>query len=219
MDQTAESKPRVLVVDDSRLMRVAAKKILKEHFEIEEAADGEIACRANLFEEEVLAVSAALSGGEVVRDAVALNDGDAGDVFFFNLPVIGPDGPFFPAGAGRINDGVDTDADGICDAGDSDSDGDGYSNDDETTNCVPPSDPLDAGSTPVDTDGDLSCDTLDDDDDNDSILDGDDVDPVDPARCQDLDGDTCDDCSLAQPPNIGNDGLDKIGRASCRERV
>ena len=43
MDQTAESKPRALVVDDSRLMRVAAKKILKEHFEIEEAADGEIA--------------------------------------------------------------------------------------------------------------------------------------------------------------------------------
>lgn len=50
-----------------------------------------------------------VSGGEVVRDAVALNDGDAGDVFFFNPPVIGPDGPFFPAGAGRINDGVDTD--------------------------------------------------------------------------------------------------------------
>jgi diguanylate cyclase (GGDEF)-like protein len=41
MEQQAATKPRILVVDDSRLMRVAAKKILKEHFDIEEAADGE----------------------------------------------------------------------------------------------------------------------------------------------------------------------------------
>ena len=44
--------------------------------------------------------------------------------------------------------------------------------DDETTNCSPASDPLNAASTPVDTDSDGSCDTLDTDDDNDSILDG-----------------------------------------------
>ena len=68
------------------------------------------------------------------------------------------------------NDGVDTDADGLCDAGDTDADGDDYSNDDETTNCVPASDPLDPASTPVDTDGDLICDTLDPDNDNDTIL-------------------------------------------------
>lgn len=64
-----------------------------------------------------LVETASLSGGvgtnvtgiEVVRDSVALNDGDAGDTFFFGAPVIGPDGSFFPAGARRLVDGVDTD--------------------------------------------------------------------------------------------------------------
>jgi predicted extracellular nuclease len=51
----------------------------------------------------------AVTGAETVRDAVALTDGDAGDTFFFGAPVIGPDGPFFPAGARRAIDGVDTD--------------------------------------------------------------------------------------------------------------
>jgi predicted extracellular nuclease len=50
-----------------------------------------------------------VTGSEVVRDAVALTDGGAGDTFFFGAPVIGPDGPFFPAGARRVTDGIDTD--------------------------------------------------------------------------------------------------------------
>lgn len=50
-----------------------------------------------------------VTGGEIVRDAVALTDGDAGDTFFFGAPVIGPDGSFFPAGARRLVDGTDTD--------------------------------------------------------------------------------------------------------------
>lgn len=62
-----------------------------------------------------LVETASLSGGlatgtEVVRDAVALTDGGATDVFFFGAPVIGPDGVFFPAGIRRVADGVDTDA-------------------------------------------------------------------------------------------------------------
>lgn len=40
-----------------------------------------------------------VTGAEVVLDAVALNDGGAGDTFFFGAPIIGSDGPFFPAGA------------------------------------------------------------------------------------------------------------------------
>jgi len=67
-----------------------------------------------------LVETASLSGGtgsnvtgtEVVRDAVALTDGDAGDVFYFGAPVIGPDGSFFPAGARRLVDGADTDTAG-----------------------------------------------------------------------------------------------------------
>lgn len=51
----------------------------------------------------------AVSGAEVVLDAVGVTDGGDGDTFFFNAPVIGPDGTFLPAGVGRIVDGVDTD--------------------------------------------------------------------------------------------------------------
>lgn len=36
-----DNKPRILVVDDSRLMRVAVKKILKKEYELVEAADGD----------------------------------------------------------------------------------------------------------------------------------------------------------------------------------
>jgi predicted extracellular nuclease len=50
-----------------------------------------------------------VSGSEVVLDTVALTDGDAGDTFYFGAPVIGPDGAFFPAGARRSVDGIDTD--------------------------------------------------------------------------------------------------------------
>ncbi|MCR9052101.1 MAG: lamin tail domain-containing protein [Phaeodactylibacter xiamenensis] len=50
-----------------------------------------------------------VTGGEFWRDVVALTDGDAGDTFFFDAPVIGPDGNFFPAGVRRVTDGVDTD--------------------------------------------------------------------------------------------------------------
>ena len=72
----------------------------------------------NYFENSSLTVALvetdSLGGGdyvtenEVVRSAIALSDGDPGDQFFFGAPVIGPDGPFFPAGARRLVDGVDT---------------------------------------------------------------------------------------------------------------
>jgi len=41
MTEAVENKPVLLVVDDSRLMRVAARKILKGEFDILEASDGE----------------------------------------------------------------------------------------------------------------------------------------------------------------------------------
>lgn len=45
----------------------------------------------------------------VVLDAVGVTDGGASDAFAFGAPVVGPDGPFLPAGVRRIVDGVDTD--------------------------------------------------------------------------------------------------------------
>jgi predicted extracellular nuclease len=49
-----------------------------------------------------------VSGSEVVLDAVASFDTKENTVFF-DAPIVGPDGKFFPAGVGRIEDGVDTD--------------------------------------------------------------------------------------------------------------
>ncbi|MEN8760919.1 MAG: diguanylate cyclase [Thiogranum sp.] len=43
MPEATTNRPTILVVDDSRLMRVAARKILKNDFEILEAEDGEAA--------------------------------------------------------------------------------------------------------------------------------------------------------------------------------
>jgi diguanylate cyclase (GGDEF)-like protein len=43
MTESTANRPTILVVDDSRLMRVAARKILKNDFEILEAEDGEVA--------------------------------------------------------------------------------------------------------------------------------------------------------------------------------
>ncbi|MDH5613953.1 MAG: diguanylate cyclase, partial [Gammaproteobacteria bacterium] len=40
-EETTENQPHVLVVDDSRLMRVAVKKILKKDYRLTEAEDGE----------------------------------------------------------------------------------------------------------------------------------------------------------------------------------
>jgi hypothetical protein len=50
-----------------------------------------------------------VTGSEIVLDAIGLSDGGAGDQAYFGAPVLGPDGAFFPAGARRISDGVDTD--------------------------------------------------------------------------------------------------------------
>ena len=53
-------------------------------------------------------VGGSVSGSEVVLDVVGITDADPSS-FFFNPPVIGPDGNFFPAGVRRLADGVDTD--------------------------------------------------------------------------------------------------------------
>ena len=64
------------------------------------------------------------------------------------------------------------DSDGCQDSSeDLDDDGDGYSDVDETTNCLEGNDPLDDGDYPSDNDGDYSCDQLDADDDNDGFSD------------------------------------------------
>jgi cysteine-rich repeat protein len=60
--------------------------------------------------------------------------------------------------ANRMNDGVDTDGDGLCDHGDLDDDGDGFT-DTEEIECL--SNPLNAESQPSDIDSDSICDLKD----------------------------------------------------------
>ncbi|MEO9479298.1 MAG: Ig-like domain-containing protein [Maribacter dokdonensis] len=116
------------------------------------------------------------------------------------------------------NDGLDTDGDGLCDAGDPDDDNDGVldgadnapldpsvcqdADGDGCDDCSATSNTdfsvgnnFDPSNDGIDTDGDGICDSGDDDDDNDGVLDGADNAPLDPSSCQDLDNDGCDDCS------------------------
>ncbi|MFA7386050.1 MAG: response regulator [Thiohalobacteraceae bacterium] len=60
-ESAAEAKPRVLVVDDSRVIRVAARKILKEEFEALEAGDGEEAWELLTKEPDIALVLSDLS--------------------------------------------------------------------------------------------------------------------------------------------------------------
>ncbi len=72
--------------------------------------------------------------------------------------------------------------------------------------------------TPNDVDGGDVCDP---DDDNDGVDDDDDTDPFDPQVCEDVDVDTCDDCSEngtdfePYTPDIANDGPDDDGDGLC----
>jgi hypothetical protein len=141
-------------------------------------------------------------------------------------------------------DGPDNDGDGACDPGDPDDDNDSVPDGSDVApfdadqcadvdgdgcdDCAVGADDLgplvDAlpDADGVDTDGDCICNLGDTDDDNDGVLDGADVDPLDPTACQDLDADTCDDCTWGMDGFGGladylpaNDGTDTDGDGLC----
>jgi glucose/arabinose dehydrogenase len=126
------------------------------------------------------------------------------------------------------NDGLDTDADGSCNAGDPDDDGDGVADaadaapldrhacrDVDADSCDDCSGGSDApGGDGPDTDGDGSCNAGDPDDDNDGVVDGADAQPLNRFACRDVDADSCDDCSSGSDAPA-NDGLDADGDGSC----
>ena len=144
------------------------------------------------------------------------------------------------------SDGLDTDSDGACNVGDEDDDNDtvldgvdldslnpSVCSDTDNDGCDDCSqtalDNFDAGDVnpQVDNDGDDNdsdgaCDLGDNDDDNDNVSDNDDNDQFDPSICQDLDGDTCDDCSGTDSsdfsgtyPDVSNDGDDNDSDGAC----
>jgi hypothetical protein len=65
-----------------------------------------------------------------------------------------------------------------------------------------------------DFDGDGAADVCDQDDDGDSFVDAEDLDPLDPAICIDVDFDGCNDCANG-PPDFFDDGTDTDGDAAC----
>ncbi|MCK4660177.1 MAG: DUF2341 domain-containing protein, partial [Phycisphaerae bacterium] len=128
------------------------------------------------------------------------------------------------------NDGLDTDSDGLCDAGDTDDDNDGVLDGDDTDpldpyvcqdtdtdgcdDCSQTGGPPDPANDGTDTDSNGICDAGDPDDDGDGVPDGDDSHPLDPYQCRDVDGDTCDDCSSGTD-DPSNDGTDTDGDGLC----
>ncbi|MBM4291987.1 MAG: hypothetical protein FJ138_11525, partial [Deltaproteobacteria bacterium] len=106
------------------------------------------------------------------------------------------------------NDGADLDADGLCDAGDPDVDGDTIPN--VADNC-----PRTPNSNQLNTDGDPQGDACDPDDDNDNVLDADDLNPTNARVCRDADLDTCDDCSETGVVNARRDGPDLDNDGKC----
>jgi len=167
------------------------------------------------------------------------SDGDSCDDCGVGTDNFGPLSDSLPA-----NDGLDTDADGLCDAGDPDDDNDGVpdatdpsdwnpdlcgdSDADGCDDCVvgtdnfgPLSDSL-PGNDGTDTDGDGLCDAGDPDTDNDGVSNAADPSDSNPHVCGDSDADACDDCAVGSDgfgplsdSLPGNDGLDTDADGLC----
>jgi len=131
-----------------------------------------------------------------------------------------------------VDEFPDFDGDGIPDCTDDDDDNDSVLDVDDTDpfdpsicqdldgdgcdDCAVTIGPPDPANDGPDLDGDGLCDDGDDDIDGDSVPNEEDTDPLDPTICQDLDGDTCDDCSVTGgPPDTTNDGVDTDGDGIC----
>jgi hypothetical protein len=122
----------------------------------------------------------------------------------------------------------DNDADGTCDGTDDDDDNAGVraaddsdptdpnlcgdSDADDCDDCSSGSN--DPAADGTDTDADGLCDAGDADDDNDTVPDDEDIAPLDPTQCEDLDADTCDDCSNGLPDPL-TDGPDTDADGLC----
>jgi uncharacterized protein (TIGR03382 family) len=166
-----------------------------------------------------------LDGSDVARtnpNACRDSDADACD----DCSVTGANS----SGGNVSNDGADTNADGQCNLGDPDDDGDGVpdasdsdpgmirvcsdTDSDTCDDCA-----AGAGAAPLadglDTDMDGKCDLGDSDDDGDGVSDASDGQPLNPKRCRDQDADGCDDCALTGKADPSMDGPDADGDGIC----
>ncbi len=130
------------------------------------------------------------------------------------------------------NDGADFDSDGLCDVGDPDADNDTVLNINDTNPLNPnlcqdaDNDTCDdcsvVSGTPTinndgpDLDNDGLCDAGDPDIDGDTVPNTVDTNTRNPNLCQDVDGDTCDDCIVVSgTPSPNNDGADLDNDGLC----
>ncbi|MGC4065514.1 MAG: hypothetical protein QM784_12880 [Polyangiaceae bacterium] len=142
------------------------------------------------------------------------------------------------SGGSVANDGLDTDADGRCNLGDTDDDNDGVLDAADSSPLNPlvcrdvDADTCDDCSVTgangsggsisndgADSDGDWQCNAGDTDDDNDGVADSSDSASTNPNVCRDMDLDGCDDCSVTgangSGGNVANDGLDTDKDGRC----
>ncbi|UCH86239.1 MAG: S8 family serine peptidase [Dehalococcoidia bacterium] len=119
------------------------------------------------------------------------------------------------------DDGPDNEPDGLCDDGDPDDDNDGPLDTWENGYACTDKWTADA-SDDDDTDGlthaqeyAAATHPCDPDTDDDTVLDGTDTDPLDPYVCQDVDSDTCDDCSVLGVADPSQDGTDADSDGAC----
>jgi len=123
----------------------------------------------------------------------------------------------YTTGADPCDD--DTDDDTILDGDDTDPVNPNLCQDldtDTCDDCAVTGGPPNTANDGTDTDADGDCDAGDTDDDDDTVDDVDDTDPLDPNVCQDLDTDTCDDCSqTGGPPDTADDGPDNEPDGLC----
>jgi len=127
-------------------------------------------------------------------------------------------------------DGPDLDEDGLCDAGDTDQDGDGVVDQDDshphnallchdldadTCDECATGTVLTVNADGPDQDSDGLCNAGDDDDDVDGVADGSDSAPLDRSVCHDTDGDTCDECATGTEVAVNADGIDTDADGLC----
>lgn len=86
--ETAATNPKVLIVDDSRVIRVAAKKILRDHYNLAEAGDGAEALQVLSQETAISVVLSDLSMPNVGGMELLAKMRESDDEYLRTMPVI-----------------------------------------------------------------------------------------------------------------------------------
>lgn len=87
-NENREARPRILFVDDSRLIRFAAGRMLKSKFDVVQAEDGEAACRALAQDPSIRAVITDINMPRLDGIGLIRRIRGARDAAFRSLPIL-----------------------------------------------------------------------------------------------------------------------------------